>query len=196
MIDLTTDAEKPFIIRTIVGERVFNHYVPMATIDECNDAIEHSKKVRAIERDRRTKERETPEFQESARQIMEQLGHDMMKDRETDVRHVICRIRYEEVDADSVCDAETPAVGSAIDWKSGVEAHHPDGRVRDIVLWQANAGGSTGRTHWCLTQDGRTFGDGEVFGGGFWVSDDGVLKDHADWRIRNVKESESEIPAD
>lgn len=95
--DLTTETEKPFIIRTMVRGRIINQYVPMASIEECRDFIASIQKMNAERRARRDAEKLTAEFRDYARQVLEATGYDPLTADEPHCEYVICRISYEVV---------------------------------------------------------------------------------------------------
>lgn len=95
--DLTTETEKPFIIRTLVRGRVINQYVPMASIEECRDFIVMIQRHDADRRKRREAEKLTAEYRDYARQVLEAVGYDPMTADEPTYEYVICRISYEVV---------------------------------------------------------------------------------------------------
>lgn len=96
--DLTTETERPFIIRTLVRGRVINQYVPMASIEECREFIAMVQRHDADRRTRREAEKLTAEYRDYARQVLEATGYDPMTADEPTYEYVVCRISYEVVD--------------------------------------------------------------------------------------------------
>jgi len=83
--DVTIEADKPFIIRTVTPRGIFNHYVPMASIEECRDFIAYARK--------------TTEYQQYASEVLAATGFDPRKTEEIPREYVICRISYEVIES-------------------------------------------------------------------------------------------------
>ena len=97
--DVTIEADKPFIIRTVTPHGIFNHYVPMASIEECRDFIAYARKTDAERRERTEAERKTAEYQQYASEVLAMTGFDPRRTDEIPREYVICRISYEVIES-------------------------------------------------------------------------------------------------
>lgn len=88
--------DKPFIVRVIKGDKIWNVTIPLASIEECQEYIRYSLERSAAREAERQHRLVDPVCIAESAEILEKLGIEMDQP-ETPVDYVICRISYEVV---------------------------------------------------------------------------------------------------